>query len=53
MELGPGAVSCTLVEGVVTCTLEPGAQLTININKIADKVKNRIFFISASPEPFK
>jgi hypothetical protein len=42
-----------LVAGVLTCTLEPGAQPAISASKIADKAKNSDFFISASPEPFE
>ena len=45
---GPGAVSCIVVLGVVTCTLELGAQAAITIDNVTSKPRTRTSFISTS-----
>src|SRR5687768_9183414 len=42
---GPGAVSCIVVLGVVTCTLELGAQAAITIDNVTSKPRTRTSFI--------
>src|SRR5688572_8648814 len=46
--LGPGAVSCIVELGVVTCTLELEAQAAIRTVHVTSRPNRRMFFISTS-----
>src|SRR5689334_25256115 len=45
---GPGAANCIVALGVVTSTLEPGAQPARKTSDITNKLETSSFFISTS-----